>query len=161
MSIRRRYSHRLNRRFIVPNFVCFLKFSGYQLLVCPAAISWAAIVMTLLLVLLLLNRSVAATIPVKKAVAICSSKIAWSPFKASLTDTSISLILLLLLIHASRYHPVHFDVSPHVNVATVASWNILPCARSALSRVVFIFYAQRQHLVQRCSHPAKSLNRLV
>jgi hypothetical protein len=58
----------------------------------PAAISWALIVITLGEVFLLENRSVSATIPVKKAVAIWLS-IRPVP-KASLILTSISLRLL-------------------------------------------------------------------
>ncbi len=104
----------------------------------PAAISWAAMVMTLLLVLLLENRSVAATIPVKNAVAVCSSSTGLSVFSASDTDTSISAKLLAFGSFQSIC-PSSLAFSPQLSVATVASCKILPWAARALSKLSWSF----------------------
>ena len=96
----------------------------------PADISCAAIVIAFDVVRGLLNRSVEATIPVKNAVAICSSNSGLSLFSESLRPTSISPRLLAFCSCQSML-PKSLLVSPTVTVATVASCKIRPCALKA------------------------------
>ena len=98
----------------------------------PAAISSAAVVITFDDVFPLLNLSVTATIPVSKAVAICSSRVTFGVFRSSSNSTTISLTPLALDSCQST-EPRPLFMSPAVIATTVASCKILPCAVKAVS----------------------------
>ena len=98
----------------------------------PIAIRFAATVITLDDVKLLLNLFVTATIPVNNAVAICSSSAALCVLRSLISSTIISLTPLALSSCQST-DPKPLLTPPAVIVTTIASCKIRPCAVKAAS----------------------------